>query len=84
MQGQRDYMTGYLVYFSIHTLATGVFVALYSLTAFSEPAECLSFSKVFDVSTFMTVTLKVYFFIHMTELVNSAFLGPFFKVLVPM
>ena len=41
MQGQKEYMTSYLIYFSFHSLVAGVFVFLYSFHAFDEPGLCM-------------------------------------------
>ena len=85
MQGQRNFIKKYITYFSVQTLAIGSLVAMYGVQAFSESSECTAgpLDGSIDVTAKMKMIFRACFFIHVFQFFNSAFIGPFFQVLVP-
>ena len=85
MQAQHTFVSRHITYFSVQTLVIGFLVVFYGVQAFSESPTCMSgtTSDITSVTYKMKKIFRTCFFAHTFEFINSAFVGPYFQVLVP-
>ena len=58
-------------------------LAMYGVQAFTEFNECINPTTNVSISDQMMATFRVCFFVHLAEFINSAFVGPYFQVILP-
>ena len=80
--GQRVFLNNYITYYSLQTIYIGALVALYGVRSFSDHKECIGEHNL-NVTASVMMTFKICLVFHIAIFINSAFIGPYFEVLVP-
>lgn len=82
MQGQRTFVSQYILYFSVQTIIAGFLAACYGIRSNTGIEECSVNGKNTGVGADMQDIMYICFLVHAVFFVYTAFLGPFFEVSV--